>query len=284
MEVTLLGTGSPVPLLDRAGSSIHISVSDDDLLFDCGPRVVYELMRNEINPGAIEDLFFTHHHIDHNASFFHFVIAGWTLGGRHSLTVYGPPGTERLLDALYSIYGDDIAYRKHIGYSAAGIDDIELRETTEDMRVVTDSYQITALPVEHSTITYAYRITEAETGASFVYSGDTRQLSTLASFAEGADVLVHDCCIGPVTDSPPKDGFIWDSYVEPMDGAKRERLSNVHCGPAEVGAVAQEAGVDTVVLTHLLPYRDTDALATEASSVFDGRVIVAEDGMTIPVP
>jgi ribonuclease BN (tRNA processing enzyme) len=71
--------------------------------------------------------------MDHNADFFHFVIAGWSLG-RESLTIYGPPGTDRLLDALYSVYSEDIAYRKRF-YKSGGIEEIEWIETNADLAV-----------------------------------------------------------------------------------------------------------------------------------------------------
>ena len=37
IRLTLLGTGTPTPLLHRAGSSYLITLDEEMLLFDCGP-------------------------------------------------------------------------------------------------------------------------------------------------------------------------------------------------------------------------------------------------------
>lgn len=111
MEITLVGTGSPVPLPERGGTSIVVEIDGELVLIDCGPKTIYGLMDTGVDLGRIETLFFTHHHIDHDASFFHFVFTTWTEGGRESLDIYGPDGTGRLIDALYDIYEKDIEYR-----------------------------------------------------------------------------------------------------------------------------------------------------------------------------
>ena len=54
--------------------------------------------------------------------------------------------------------------------------------------------------------------------------------------------------------------------------------------PVEASEIAAAAGVDHLVLTHLLPYRDTAAIHDRASTVFEGEVTVAEDGLTCRIP
>ncbi len=130
MEITLTGTGSPIPISERAATSLVVEIGDEPVLIDCGPRTVYQLMAAEIDPGDIETLFFTHHHMDHNASFFHFAFTSWTEGGREPLDVYGPDGTDRLVNALYDIYEEDIEYRRAI-HPTDGISTIQSHTVTK---------------------------------------------------------------------------------------------------------------------------------------------------------
>lgn len=287
MKVTLLGTGSPVPLPERAGTSILVSVGDDKLLFDCGPGTVTRLLENRINPGSIDRLFFTHHHIDHNADFYNFVVTNWARGvGRDPLRIHGPsPWTDSLLESLHEIYEQDIGYREDVGYPSSGIWDIDTAPVNHGSVVETDQWRVEAGAVDHSIETYGYRITDSETGRQLVLSGDTRYCDSIVSLAAGADLLVQDSCIAPVTDDPPTDmeTFVWDEYSEPMPEKKRAKLHQTHCDPTEAGEIAAAAGVETVVLTHLLPYRDTESMRNAASTVFDGTVIVAEDGLEVSV-
>lgn len=278
MRVTILGTGCPIPTLSRAGSASTVTVDDRTYLVDCGPRTVYELLRNEIDPGSITDLLFTHHHVDHNASFPHFAIASWT-AGRESLTVYGPDGTDDLIDALYSVYEEDLAYRKEVGYPASGIEDIEFDRVDQEFQLRHDGLTVTALPVEHSIETYAYRF-ENERGNSVVFSSDTAKFDRLAEFAAGADLLVHDAHMSPVGTSPDE-GFVWERYTKPYPEETHRELAQTHCTPRQAGEIAADAGVGTLVLTHFPPYRDVDAIREQASESFDGTVHVGEDGLTL---
>lgn len=280
MEVTFLGTGSPVPVLERAGLSTTLELNGERLLVDCGPGTVYRLIENDINPGDIEHMLFTHQHMDHNAAFFHFAIAGWSVGGRDSMTVYGPENTQDLLDALELVYDEDIEYRKRVGYSGEGIEDIAFVQTTDSFDTEISDFRITACPVEHSIETYAYRFDDRHSDTAIVISADTKQLPRLAEFSSGADVLVHEACIAPV-DATCSDDVMWPQFAERMNEDKRARLAAVHSEAREAGEIAQRAGVETLVLNHLLPYRDTAAIRTRAESAFDGRVIVAADGQSI---
>jgi len=280
MHVTLLGTGSPIPYLERAGSSLVVHVDGEPYLVDCGPRTVYELVRNEIDPGLVRDRLFTHHHIDHNASFHHFAIASWT-AGRDSLTVYGPSGTDRLLDALYSIYEEDLTYRASVGYDIGGMEDIEWVPVDETFHFERGGLAVTSLPVDHPIETYAYRF-ENRDGDVLVFSADTGKLDRLAEFATGADVLIHDAHMSPVGE-PPDDGFVWERYTRPYSGPAAARLSETHCTPEQAAETAAAADVGTLVLTHLPPYRDVEATYEAAAAVFDGEIHVAADGLTLPV-
>lgn len=46
------------------------------------------------------------------------------------------------------------------------------------------------------------------------------------------------------------------------------------------GEIAQDAGVQTLVLTHIMPYRDLETMRRDAEAAFDGEVIVAEDSLS----
>lgn len=281
MELTVLGTGGPIPTLNRGGTALAIRIDGEPVLVDCGPRAVYGLLKAEIDPSQVQNLFFTHHHVDHNASFFHFAIVSWTLG-RDSLQIYGPDGTETLLDALETIYAEDISYRQELGYPADGITDIEVERVDTDFETRIRTCRVTALPVQHSITTFAYRFDMNE-GNTIVFSGDTGHIPEMASFAKDADILIHDAGIGPVQADTPTDGLVWTDYTEPMAEDKRGRLEAVHCNARQCGAVAREADVETLVLTHLLPYRDTDAMLDAAAEKFNGQVIVGYDGLTLSV-
>ena len=278
MRVITLGTGSPTPTLERAGTAILVEIAGEPILVDAGPRVVYELMRNEVDPGAVERLFLTHHHMDHTLSFFHLALVGWT-AGRESMTVFGPAGTDAFIHALHECWERDIRYRQEVGYDDS-IEHIETVPVEAGFAHEAETFSVEALPVRHSIETYGYRFEATATGRTVVCSSDTAKFDGLVDFAAGADCLVMSCGLMPVGE-PPETGFVWERYTEPYDEEKLETLKRVHVTPTQAGEVAAEARVDTLVLTHAVPYPDRERTVEQAEAAFDGEVVLADDGTTI---
>ncbi|MHC3437433.1 MBL fold metallo-hydrolase [Natrialbaceae archaeon A-gly3] len=283
MRVTLLGTGSPIPVVERAGTCIVVETETDEFMIDCGPGAVHRLIANEIEYGKIEDLFITHHHLDHNADFYNFVFTSWAQGGRDSLTVYGPAGTDTLVQSMYDIYKQDLEYRKDI-YPAAGITDIDTVQLDGSFETTIDNLTVSTLEVNHSIETYAIKVEDRSAGTSFVFSADTSKIPELEEFARGADVLVQDAAIGPYDEnSVPQDELVWDQYQTDNTPYSSDVVHENHCTAVDAGEIASNSDVGTLVLTHLLPYRDTEEMQERAEAAFDGTVIVAEDGFEIDI-
>jgi len=98
-------------------------------------------------------------------------------------------------------------------------------------------------------------------GRTFVYTGDTLPTDSVVDAAESADLLVHDA-----------------TFAE--DRADRAGAT-AHSTAKEAADVARRAGVRTLALTHISTRYagQADRLGREASEVFDGEVIVADDGL-----
>jgi len=298
MEITILGSGNPLPEVDRGGTSVAVTAGGDPLLLDCGPRTVPRLVENGIDLTAVEHVFFTHHHVDHDGEFVYFAVITWSIG-RDSLTVYGPDGTEALLEALDAVAEKNLEswskWETLVGSEdpGAGLVDVEYRETTADLAVETDGWRVTAFPVDHDTRIFdphAYRVEEHSSGRSVVFTGDTAKVPELAEFAAGADVLVHDANALDPDESLLDESDIPDQYLEPpfesfyesyFAGETHDLEAKHHSTATEAAEIADRAGVETLVLTHLNLYRDRATIRENAEAVFDGTVRVADDGLTI---
>ena len=141
-----------------------------------------------------------------------------------------------------------------------------------------DTVRVTATLVEHGTMypCLAYRFDTAD--GSAVFSGDTVPSENLVRLARGADVLVHE-----VIDAQYG---TWQFGPGPLTPAQERAVATVldkHTSTEQVGAVAQAAGVGTLVLTHLVPASVPTERWERAVSGFDGRVVVGQDLLEIDV-
>src|SRR3989304_5290798 len=115
LKVTLLGTGTPRPLIDRFGPSTLIQTDKETFLFDCGRGVAQRLWQLQIPLRQVSDLFLTHLHSDHLVGIPDFWLTGWlptNYGGRKTpLRVWGPVGTKEMMSYLEKAFQPDYRIR-----------------------------------------------------------------------------------------------------------------------------------------------------------------------------
>lgn len=103
-RVTLLGTGSPQPTIDRFGPGVLVQAGGQTLLIDCGRGVTQRLVQLGIKLGVVDKLFITHLHSDHVVGIPDVWLTGWLeipSAQRHgAFNVFGPSGTKTMMANL----------------------------------------------------------------------------------------------------------------------------------------------------------------------------------------
>ena len=130
--------------------------------------------------------------------------------------------------------------------------------------------------VDHHQVfpSFAYRFNTPD--GSVVISGDTgaNTCGNLQRLAQGADVLVHE--------------VIDEAWVEILAAtgvpdALIEHLNSVHTKISEVGGVAEDCAVRTLVLNHIVPGNTPVGHLVKAKQNFSGKLIIGEDLMQVGV-
>ena len=116
LTVTLLGTGTPAPSLERQSSGYLIAAGHDLIVWDHGPGAHQRLIESGHRPIDVTHAFFTHLHYDHCMDYGRLVLQRWDQGAGKigELKVYGPPPLARMTEQLFGadgIYGPDIRAR-----------------------------------------------------------------------------------------------------------------------------------------------------------------------------
>lgn len=273
MEITLLGTGSPIPDPNRAGPATLVRAGAALLLVDAGRGVLMRLAAAGGAPGQLSAVLLTHLHSDHLTDLNDVITSRWVTSLTPApLAVYGPPGTARVVGALLDMLALDISYR------LAHHDDLTEPPAVEVIEVQPgDRFDLAGVSVrvgrsDHRPVepTVAYRV--EHDGRAVVLGGDGIPCDTLDELCQGADAYVQTVLREDLIRSVPVPRFT--------------DILDYHSTVEDAARTATRAGVRHLVLTHYVPapppgqYDEWRALA---AAHFDGTVHLGDDGLTVTV-
>ncbi len=280
LACVLLGTGIPMPSIHRSRPAVAIAAGGRLFLVDCGAGTVERLLRARIPPWRVMDVFFTHHHNDHNSGFSDFLISSWGGGANPErsdpLRVYGPTNTRDIIGKLMVHLEWDISLRvRQNRFDPRGAQVVYVEQDAGTI-YEKDGVTVTVFLVDHGIAKPAVGYRFEYRGRRVVISGDTRPCQEVVRQARGADLLVHEAY-----------SKRWlEAFVADHPNAKDlvKGVMGYHSSTLEAAEVARSAGVDHLVFTHLMPspspvwYFERD-WATGVRDVFRGHVTVGRDLM-----
>jgi len=248
MELTIIGSGTTIPLAYRGSPSLMISIDGDHILFDMGPGTVRQLARTGLNISSISHIFFTHFHPDHISDLVHFLFTkkSPSIPQRDEpVMVSGPHGLGRFIHRLQE------AYAPHLDLPS-GI--IEIGELGTNGKFVNNykKFKIITAPVKHASESIAYRL-ETRKGRSIVYSGDTAFCDEIVELSRGADLLILEASFPDGQDVPG------------------------HLTPSRAGHIAALANVKRLLLTHLYPECLETDIASQCRIHYAGDLTIGTD-------
>lgn len=269
IEVTLLGTGSPIPDPNRAGPSTLVRAGGQVFLADCGRGVLQRLAAAGVGAAGLSALLLTHLHSDHVGDLGDVLITRWIstfTPDPAPLPIIGPPGTADLVEATLKAFHHDIGYRiaHHADLTAPPA--VEVHEYTDGPVWDRDGVSIRVAPTDHRPVapTLGFRI-EYE-GASVVLAGDTVPCASLDELAAGAGALVHTVIRKDIVATIPQQRLV--------------DICDYHSSVEEAAATAARAGVDTLVMTHYVPALvpgQEEQWRALAAGAFAGRIELGDD-------
>jgi len=282
-KLVLLGTAAgPVPGRRRKMTS-HVMLSNGAAyVLDCGLGVTDRYAQTGIAFSALKSIFITHHHADHNIEYGPLLIVGWIQGMPLTVHAYGPPPLRQMTDDFLRAYKTTVDFWAE-DLKMTPLAAVEAHEVASAGPVMQDdNVKVTAAIVQHPPVkpALAYRFDFKD--RSIAFSGDTAPSAAVAQLAKGADVLVHETMYVPALEK-----YIREQIAKGRPVKFEPFMAHMHADhtPAEdVGRIAQEAGVKTLVLSHLTPAIDSisdDTWRAAAAKFFKGEIIVAKDLMVV---
>ncbi|GHB70726.1 ribonuclease Z [Streptomyces xanthochromogenes] len=295
-ELVVLGTASQVPTRHRNHNGYLLRWDGEGILFDPGEGTQRQMLRAGVAAHDLNRICVTHFHGDHSLGLAG-VIQRINLDRvPHPVTAHYPLSGEYFFDRLrYAT-----AYRESVllGQEPVAGEGAVL--------AATDAYILEARRLSHPVESYGYRlvepdgrrmlpellaehgikgpdvgrlqregelngvtlddVSETRRGQRFAFVMDTRLCEGVHALADGCDMLVIESTF--------------------LDGDVQLALDHGHLTAGQAAAVARDAGVRHLVLTHFSQrYSDPEEFERQARAVgFEGELTVAADLIRVPLP
>ncbi|GHA48234.1 ribonuclease Z [Streptomyces tauricus] len=294
-ELVVLGTASQVPTRHRNHNGYLLRWDGEGILFDPGEGTQRQMLRAGVAAHDLHRICVTHFHGDHSLGLAG-VIQRINLDRvPHGISAHYPRSGQKFFDRLrYAT-----AYRETVALTEAPVD-------SDGALATSAAYTLEARKLSHPVESYGYRLVEPDgrrmlgdrlaahgikgpdvgriqregslgdvllddvseerRGQRFAFVMDTRLCDGVYALAEGCDMLVIESTF--------------------LDEDERLAVDHGHLTAGQAAAVARDAGVRHLVLTHFSQrYPDPAEFERQARAAgFEGELTVAHDLLRVPVP
>ena len=267
LDVCLVGTGGMMPLPRRWLTALMTRYKGSSLLIDCGEGTQVAIKEKGWSFKPIDVICFTHFHGDHISGLPGLLLTMGNAERTEPLTLIGPKGLERVVNAL-RVIAPELPFELKF---------IEINGPEQVFEI--NGYRITAFRVNHNVLCYGYTLEilrqgkfsperareqgipleywnplqkgnvieadgvtytpdmvlgPARKGLKVTYTTDTRPTESIVKHAPGSDLFICEGMYGE------------DDKLEKAKGYK-------HMTFREAAALARDAGVKEMWLTHYSP-------------------------------
>ena len=267
LDVCLLGTGGMMPLPYLWLTSLMVRYNGSSLLIDCGEGTQIAIKEKGWSFKPIDVICFTHYHGDHISGLPGLLLTMGNADRTEPLTLIGPKGLERVVNAL-RVIAPELPFP---------IKCIEIREPEETFEM--NGYRLKAFRVNHNVLCYGYTMEVDRAGKFDVERAKEAEIPQKywgilqkGEMVEYEDrVLTPDMVLGPArkglkitycTDTRPTDSiknnaegsdlFICEGMYGEKDKQKKAREYK-HMTFYEAAELARDAKVRELWLTHYSP-------------------------------
>lgn len=267
ISVTILGTGSPIPDPQRAGSATYLEAGGTRLLVDAGRGVLMRLAAVGVLPNMLDAVLLTHLHSDHLTDLNDVVTTHWVMTTQPTaLHVYGPRGTAAVVAGLIAMLEPDISYRLAHHADLTWRPQVDVHELDAPAELTIGAAAISVRATAHQPVepSIGYRIAHA--GRAVAIAGDSIPCPGLDELCADAEVYVQTVIRGDI--------------VRMIPSSRLQDILDYHSTIEQAAQTAARNRVRTLVGTHFVPAIGPgghDEWRALAAAHFGGEIVIADD-------
>jgi ribonuclease BN (tRNA processing enzyme) len=248
MRLTVVGCAGSYPGPDSPASCYLVEHDGHSIVLDMG-NGAFGPLQKYVDVLNVDAVVLSHLHADHCLDLTSYYV--WRRyrpeGPAHAIPVLGPTGSADRLARAY-----DLPHTPGMHGEFYFRDHVEVTEV--------GPFRITTTPAAHPVEAFSIRVEAG--GRSLVFSGDTGPNQGLVDISQGADLALFEA-----------------SFLSRYEGLPPD----LHLTAAQSADHATRAGVQRLVLTHLVPWTPRDETQEEASAAYDGELHLATSGLALDV-
>lgn len=295
LDVCLVGTGGMMPLPRRWLTALMTRYNGSSLLIDCGEGTQVAIKEKGWSFKPIDVICFTHYHGDHISGLPGLLLTMGNADRTEPLTLIGPKGLERVVNAL-RVIAPELPFELKF---------IEITAPEQVLEI--NGYKITAFRVNHNVICYGYTLEILRQGKFSPERAKENEiplkfwnpLQKGQTIEADGKVYTPDMVLGPdrkgikvtyTTDTRPtesilrnakdSDLFICEGMYGEEDKAEKAK-GYKHMTFREAAVIARDAKVNEMWLTHYSPsLARPDEFIHIAKEIFP-KSYLGKDGKTL---
>ncbi|MBR0330671.1 MAG: ribonuclease Z, partial [Alistipes sp.] len=185
-KVTILGSASAKPTIQRHPSAQVINIHEQYYLMDAGEGVQQQLVKYGINPLKLREVFISHLHGDHVYGLFPLISTLGLYGRRTPLRVYAPAPFGEMLEAHLRLFDQELPYE---------VEWVEVDTTKHRLVSENRTVEIWTIPLRHRVPCCGYLFREKEPGLNvekFKIAKYNLSIAQITAAKRGEDVTLED--------------------------------------------------------------------------------------------
>ncbi|MDR2293518.1 MAG: ribonuclease Z [Prevotellaceae bacterium] len=295
-KVTILGSSSASPTINRFQTAHAINIHERFFLIDCGEGAQTQMIRNNINFARINHIFITHLHGDHIFGLYGLLSTLSLYNRTHELHIYGFSMLEYILNDFLKYFGNEFKYE--IIFHAVNVR--QNKVIYEDKNITVET-----IPLKHRVPCCGYLFKEKVPKLNIRKEMIERyklSLSEITQIKEGCDLICEDGSIIP-NEKLAYRPYIPRSYAFCSDTKYSKKIADIvknvdllyheatfaseslkmakqtgHSTTVQAAETAKQAKVKKLIIGHFSSrYKDLSQLLNEARNVFPETYLAKEN-------